>query len=264
MSISIDIIKQLREMTMAPLWDCKKVLEETNGDIEQAKELLRQRWIAKASKKWDRETHNGLVLFAKHNGFVVGVKVLCETDFVAKNETFIALVHSLLDMVKQSSIEGVFTENTTDFFSQLQTKLDENVATVGERLVLWLVYKKAGQWYVYNHMGNLLSSVVFYEWWNDDLAKAVALQVAAMNPTYRDFDSIPAHLVEARKQQFLDELANDPKPLDIKEKIVQGKLRKFFQDDVLLDQLSIKDQTKTVADLIWSMKIISYERFSIG
>lgn len=264
MSISIDIIKQLREITMAPLWDCKKVLEETHGDIEQAKELLRQRWIAKASKKGDRETHNGIVLFSQHNGSIVGIKVLCETDFVAKNETFIALVRSLLEMIKQSSIEGVYTDNTIDLFAYLQTKLDENVATIGERLVLWLVYKKTGQWYAYNHMGNLLSSVVFYEGWNEELAKAVALQVAAMNPSYRDFASIPSHLVEQRKQQFLEELVNDPKPLDIKEKIIQGKLRKFFQDDVLLDQLSIKDQTKTVAELIWWMKVISYERFSIG
>lgn len=264
MKIDIHLVKELRDITFAPLGDCKKALEEADGDITKAQEILKEKWVLKAGKKSDRETHCGMVKFVHKNNTVIGVKVLCETDFVAKNDMFKKLVDEMLEKV--SSLHGDFDLGTMETKDKeaLEQFIYEHVATIGENLQLGGVYKKEWKAYVYNHMGNTVASVVFYEGDDETAAKDAALQVAAMNPMYLSMEEIPASQIAEKTQEFTEELASSNKPADIISKIVAGKVQKHFQDDVLLEQLSIKDSTKKVQDLLRGIKITSMMRVTIG
>lgn len=257
MAVDINLIKELREITHAPLGDCKKALEEAQGDVKKAQEVLKQKGILKAGAKFgDRTTSTGVVRFTVVDGGVVGVKILCETDFVAKNEMFQKLVDEVL--ARLAKVSGDFTTETlaADKKTELQTYINEHVATIGEKLELGYVFKASGTAFAYNHTNNMLSGVVRYEGGDAAIAKDVALQVAAMNPAYVSMDDVPATEKEIKKQEFVADPALANKPEDIRAKIVDGKVHKYFQEDVLLEQASIKDQTKSVKDAIGSMKII--------
>ncbi len=265
MKIDLNLLKELRDLTKAPLWDCKKVLVESKWDVQKAKELLKERGILKAWKKWDRETNFWIVKFDTKGDYVVWVKILCETDFVAKNQMFLELVDAVLDKV--NNITWEFDDDCSEWDREsIQNFLDENVATIWESMRLGYIFKKS-KWtnaYVYNHMWNTIASVVWYDWWEEDKAKAVALQVAAMNPAYISMENIKRSILDDKKNEFLQEMEWSNKPKDIQERIVAGKVHKFFQDDVLLEQSSIVDNTKIVKDFIWEMKIVNIMRVNVG
>ena len=249
MKVDINLIKELRGLTHAPMGDCKKALEATDGDVSAAKEWLKERGIAKAAKKWDRVTSEWVVKFVSDDGIVYGIKVLCETDFVAKNEAFLSLVDQVLVKIKElSSDVSSIDELAEEDKSMLQSMLDENVAKIGESLRLAAVYKKSQQGYVYNHNGKV-SAIIFYEGDDQDAAKTVALQLAAMNPEYLSVEWVP----QSRKDELVDsikeELKDSNKPDDIKGKIIEWRLRKIREEEVLLEQISIKDDSKKVKEL---------------
>lgn len=264
MKIDINLVKELRDLTYAPLGDCKKALEEAEGDVQRAKDILKENGVLKAWKKADRETTCWIVKFLANNGLITGVKVLCETDFVAKNEVFQKLVDDAL--VKISQIPWEFTDETVDLGERekIQTFLHENVATIGENLQLGYVFKQTGKVFVYNHMGNTISAIVWYEGDDETAAKDVALQVAAMNPMYISMEDIPADAIAEKREEFLAEFAESNKPADIKEKIIEGKIQKAFQDDVLLEQISIRDTTKTVKNMLHGIKVTKILRVNVG
>jgi len=257
-------------MTHAPLGDCKKVLEESNWDIAAAQELLKERGILKAWKKWDRQTNEWVVKFVVQDWVTAWVKVLCETDFVAKNETFLLLIDSLLSTILATTETNEIVaewlthqENLeTALLKKLQLMLDENVATVGESLRLEAVYRFEKTTYVYNHMWFKVSSVVFYEGWHESVAKAIALQVAAMNPLYMTMDKIPDNIMHEKKKELELEMESVDKPEDIKNKILEWKIFKAFQDEVLMEQSSIIDPTKKIKDMLdgtkvlWMMRVV--------
>ena len=162
MSISIDMIKKLRDKTLAPLGDCKEALVEANGDFDQAQEILKKRGAIKADKKADRETNNGVVKFVVNKGDVVGVKLLCETDFVSKNDAFNALVDSLIVAISEYSGDVDSEKIPADLMTTLETLVKDQAATIGEAMNISYVYKKAANAYAYNH-GGALSAIVFFE-----------------------------------------------------------------------------------------------------
>ena len=259
MSVDINLVKELRARTHAPLKDCKSVLAEANGDLDLAQELLRQKGVLKAAKKADRETNQGVVKFASNNGVISGIRVLCETDFVAKNEKFLALIDGLLSKIEAAS--GDFDMDSIDenLKNELTLLLDEQVGVIGEKLVLDYVYRSTKNGYVYNHNGNSISAVIFYnaEGSVDEIAKEVALQVAAMNPEYISMDDVPADRKDKLRAEFKEEMADSGKPADILDKIIEGKLNKTLQDDVLLEQPSIRDGAKKVKDIVGNKLVIS-------
>ncbi len=252
MNISIDLIKKLRDLTLAPLGDCKEALVEANGDLEQAQEILKKKGAIKADKKADRETNNGVVKFVVKNNSLVGVKLLCETDFVSKNDSFGALVDSLLDAI--SAYNGDVNPESVDesLMETLTNLVKDQAVTIGEAMRIGYVLKQAakGSVYAYNHMGNTLASAIFYEGSDDNVAKDCALQVAAMSPVFISVDDVPADRIATLKAEFEADESLANKPENIRAQIVEGKVQKSLQDDILLEQVSIKDQSKKIKEIL--------------
>lgn len=264
MNISIDLIKKLRDLTLAPLGDCKEALIEANGDVEQAQDILKKKGAIKADKKSDRETNNGVVKFIVRDGSLVGVKLLCETDFVAKNEAFGVLVDSLLDTVAAYSGDIDPEQVPADLMDSLVNLTKDQAVTIGEAMRIGYVIKKQWNAYAYNHMGNTLASAIFYEGTDEGVAKDVALQVAAMAPTFVSVDHVPADRVASLRTEFEADASLANKPENIRAQIVEGKIQKALQDDILLEQVSIKDQSKKIKELLPNgFSVVSFLRVSI-
>lgn len=249
MSISIDMIKKLREVTLAPLGDCKEALVEANGDFDAAQEILKKKGAIKADKKSDRETNNGIVRFVVADGDVVGVKLLCETDFVAKNDAFGALVDSLVATIAAYNGDVDPEHVPADLLESLQTLVKDQAVTIGEAMNVAYVYKKAANAYAYNH-GGLLSAVVFFDGSDEEVAKNIALQVAAMNPLFVSIDDVPSDRIAQLKAEFAADESLANKPENIRDQIIEGKVQKAVQDEILLEQVSIKDQSKKIKELL--------------
>lgn len=249
MSISIDMIKKLREKTLAPLGECKEALVEANGDFDLAQEILKKKGAIKADKKADRETNNGVVRFVTKDGVVAGVKLLCETDFVAKNEAFNALVDTLIDSVLAYNGDVDPEQVPAELLEQLQTLVKDQAVTIGEAMNIGYVYKKSANAYAYNH-GGALSAVVFFDGSDEEVAKTIALQVAAMVPTFVSLDEVPAERIAELKAEFAADESLANKPENIRDQIIEGKVQKAVQDDILLEQVSIKDQSKKIKELL--------------
>lgn len=252
MNISIDLIKKLRDITYAPLGDCKEALVEAQGDLENAQEILKKKGAIKADKKADRDTNAGVVKFVVVNNNLVGLKLLCETDFVSKNDSFGALADTIIAMIAAESAD-ISPDTVSDaLMEKLTSVLKDNAVTIGENMRVAYVIKKAGQVSVYNHTGNSLASAIFYTGEGESaasMAKDCALQVAAMNPLYASVDQVDASRIQKLTEEFTEEVAASGKPAEIVGKIVEGKVQKALQDDILGEQNSIKDPSKKVKEL---------------
>lgn len=265
MSVDIQLLKQLREITFAPLKDCKEALIETNGDLEQAQEVLKKKGISKAWSKADRETKEWLVKLVEKDWWIAGIKILCETDFVAKSDTFQDIFNKFLDrllglkketMSKEELDENILNEMNNELH-ELVWKLWENMK-VGEVIV---TNKNA---YMYNHPWNKVASIVFYEWNNPDIAKELALQVTAMNPTYVSYDSIPEDYKNNLAIEYREELMKSWKPEQMINQILEWKLRKTLADQVLLEQEYIRDGWKKVREILpEGFKVTNFIRISV-
>ena len=265
MTISMDQLKELRALTQAPLGDCKQALVEAEWDIEKAQKILRDKGAIKAGKKADRETNEGIVVIKHIWNKIAGVKFACETDFVAKNETFRGMAQQVLDIVAATADEVTSWEVVSDAAKQqIDTMIKDNFVTMGENMQVLDVFVTWRQGYIYTHPGDKIAVVVFYEG-DESLAKDAALQVAAMSPEYHRVEDIPADKVAQMKQEMLADLANDTKPADIKEKIVEWRVAKYFGEIVFMEQPSIKDETKKMKDLLWDKcRVSGYIRYAIG
>lgn len=259
----IEQIKKLRELTSAPLKDCKEALEQSGGDIHQAQQILKEQWILKAAKKADRETNEWTVVVKQVWSKTVWLKLLCETDFVAKNDNFRALANIIADELLANSHDvNSFQEVDESIQSGIQKHLTDNSLMIGENMQIAQVVITSQSAYAYTHPGDKVAAVVFYNG-DADKAKDVALQVAAMNPQYFDIASVPSELVDQLTHEAKKEFEGSWKPADIIEKIVSGKVAKQLAEDVLMEQESIKDGNQKVKDLLWWTTISWYVRFSI-
>lgn len=164
MSVDMNLLKQLREMTFAPLKDCKEALVETNGDLEQAQELLRKKGIMKAGSKAERATNEGIVKAIQKDGRLAGIKLLCETDFVAKNDDFIKLADDVLDkLVSSKKAAKNLEEVDAAVLEEVNTMVAAFVGKIGENMKLAEVILDNQNAYVYNHPGNKVASIIYYE-----------------------------------------------------------------------------------------------------
>jgi len=265
MSVDMNLLKQLREATFAPLKDCKDALVEADWDFDKAQEILREKWVLKAWKKADRETKEGIVKFIQKDWKIAWIKLLCETDFVAKNEWFIGLCDSLLEKIIAQ--DSTFTSRD-DAPSALLTELDEIVKeavwSLWENMHLATLILTKDKGFVYNHPGNKVAAIVFFEGDDLDVAKEIALQVAAMNPSYLDFDSVPSDVLSSMEERFRAELAESGKPANMIDQILKWKLNKALAEDVLLEQEYIRDWSKKIKDIMpaW-FKVSSYVRLAV-
>lgn len=259
----IEQIKKLRELTSAPLKDCKEALEQSGGDIQQAQNILKEQGILKAAKKADRETNEGTVVVKTFGKKTVGLKFLCETDFVAKNENFRALASLIAEELSKNpadihdimqidwSVQEAITKHITD-----------NTLMIGENMQIAQVLVTDKHAFAYTHPGDKVAAVVFYEG-DENKAKGVALQVAAMNPQYFDLNGVPGELVTELTHEAKKELEGSGKPADIIEKIVAGKVSKQLAEYVLMEQESIVDSSQKVKDMLWSTVVTGFVRFSV-
>lgn len=251
-------------MTLAPLKDCKSALDEANGDLDRAQDILKEKGALKAAKKADRETNEGVAIVKHVWEKTVAVKIACETDFVAKNPTFLALVDQAIAIIaKEEAIESIndLSQQTLD---AVDTLFKENFSTIWENMRLVDAFVGMGTSYVYIHAWNRIATAVFYE--GDEVAaKGVALQVTAMNPEYLSETEIPEDENKAMHAKFKEELKDSGKPEAIHDQIIEWKLKKSWSENVLLRQVSLMDDTKTVGQLLQAADttVQKYVRFAI-
>ena len=272
--ITASQVKELREKTGAGMMDCKKVLTETNGDEEKAIELLRERGIAKAAKKSDRIAAEGLVeTYISDDGKVgVVVEVNAETDFVAKNEEFRNFV---ADVAKQ-----VAKENPADVEALLEQKsiaepdktvrevLTNKIATIGENMSIrrFVRFETNNLLESYIHGDGKIAVLVEMENGTPELAKDVCMQIAAARPEFLDRESVPADRLAKEMEILKAQAMNEGKPAEIAEKVVQGRINKFYSEVCLVEQEFVKDSDIKVGKLVESKgaKIVRFARFEKG
>ena len=267
-------VNKLRQQTGAGMMDCKKALVEANGDFEQAIDLLRKKGQKVAAKRGDRDANEGLVL-AKTNDGKHGVMIVlnCETDFVAKNEEFGKLADTILEVAlknKPGNLDELKSLNFNGGSLSIEEKITEEVGKIGEKIDL-SSYEvvEAGTVVAYNHPGNKLASMVgFSDNASEDMAREVAMQVAAMNPVSIDKEDVSKDLIEREIEIGKEQARQEGKPEDLLEKIALGKLNKFYQENTLMNQQFIKDSKKTVRQHVESenkdLKVTAFKRIALG
>lgn len=271
--ITAELVKELREKTGAGMMDCKKVLTETDGDMEKAAELLRERGIAKAAKKSSRVAAEGLVAAYVSEDKKVGsvVEVNSETDFVAKNDEFRAFVNDIAKQVatkNPATVEELLSQKYLDTDSTVQEVLTSKIATIGENMSVrrFARYEAQGLVESYIHGDGKIAVLVNFEKGEETLAKDVCMQIAAARPEYLSREEVPAEAVQKEMEILKVQAMNEGKPAEIAEKMVQGRIGKFYSEICLLDQEFVKDASVKVGDLIKSKdaKIVAFSRFEKG
>ncbi|GAB4445244.1 MAG: translation elongation factor Ts [Anaerolineae bacterium] len=290
MAITTEDIKLLRESTGAGILDCKKALQETDGNIDQAIEFLRKKGLAAASKKASREANDGLVSAHISADGLLGVlvEVNCETDFVARTEDFQAFVAAVVQQVaNQAEAANVETLLAAPFMGDsnktVAEKLTETIAKLGENMVIRRVARfelpaAGGMLDSYIHTGGRVGVLVDVAGGSAGdskfagLVHDIALQIAAASPRYVSPADVPAEAIEAEKAIYQAQLAEDKKPDNIKERIIEGKLKKWYEEVALVEQPFVKDNDLTIAKLLekvgkelgGEIKVRRFARFELG
>ena len=272
--ISASQVKELREKTGAGMMDCKKVLTETDGDFEKAIELLRERGIAKAAKKSDRIAAEGLVeTYISEDGKVGAVvEVNAETDFVAKNDEFKNFVKDVARQVVQkapASVEELLAQNSiTEPDKTVQEVLTNKIATIGENMSIrrFERFETSNMLESYIHGEGKIAVLVEMENATPELAKDICMQIAAAKPEFLDRDSVPQERVDKEMEILKAQAMNEGKPAEIAEKIVLGRIGKFYGEICLVEQEFVKDPDIKVGKLVESKgaKIVRFARFEKG
>ena len=272
--ISAEQVKKLRERTGAGMMDCKKVLTETNGDEEKAIELLRERGIAKAAKKSDRIAAEGLVTTYVTEDHKIGavVEVNAETDFVAKNEelrTFVRDVAKQIVDKDPATVEELLAQKSeAEPDKTVQEVLTNKIATIGENMSIRRFERFEGTGLVesYIHGDGKIGVLVEMEGGDSTLAKDICLQIAAARPEFLSREDVPEDRVAHEMQILKAQAVNEGKPEAVAEKIVQGRIGKFYGEICLIEQEFVKDPSQKVGKLVESKgaKILRFVRFEKG
>ena len=272
--ITAEQVKQLREKTGAGMMDCKKVLTETNGDEEKAIELLRERGIAKAAKKADRIAAEGLVTTYVTEDQKVGavVEVNAETDFVAKNEEFRSFVADVAKQVAEknpATVEDLLNQpSIAESDKTVGEVLTNKIATIGENMSIrrFERFETTGLVESYIHGDGKIGVLVELQGGDQNLAKDICMQIAAARPEFLDRDSVPADRVAHEMEILKAQAVNEGKPEAVAEKIVQGRIGKFYGEICLVEQDFVKDPDQKVGKLVESKgaKIVRFARFEKG
>lgn len=276
MAITAADVNKLRQQTGAGMMDCKNALVEANGDFETAIDILRKKGQKIAAKRGDNDAKEGIILAQSTTDGKAGVILAlnCETDFVAKNEGYVSLVQSLVDLAITNLPESAEALKALSYDGKLsvEDKITEQIGVIGEKLDLSSYAVLRGERVVaYNHPGNQLATMVVLNNSSEDAAEAgrqVAMQVAAMNPIAINKDGVDARTIE-REIEVGKELAiQEGKPADMAEKIAMGRLNKFFQENTLLSQQFVRDNKLTVEQFLNTtengLTVTDFRRFSLS
>lgn len=269
--VDAKLVANLRKITGAGMLDCKNALVETNGDIEKAVDYLREKGIAKASKKASRIAAEGLANIYIDGNTAIILEVNSETDFVSKNEEFTGMIDLIGKSVLKSSVSTI--EDALNLETGAGTINDLIIAKtskIGEKLSFRrfeIVTKNDSDYFgSYLHLGGKIASLVVLEGGNDEVAKDVAMQAAAMKPDYISKEDVPAEVVLKEKKILTEEILNEGKPAEMAEKIVIGKMNKFYKEVCLIHQAFIKENDIDVETLLKNNngKVIKMIRYEVG
>ena len=253
MAITAQQVKELRDRTGVAMMACKKALTETDGDIDKAIEVLRKKGAAKASSKADRSTSEGRIAVS---GRAI-VKVLCETDFVGKNDKFVAFAQEIADKASADGVEGA-----KELFESVKT---DKIQEIGENIVLESMELLEGGTVVsaYVHTNGKIGVLVALEGGTEQQAKDLAMHAAAMNPICANPEDVDQTLIEKEKEIAKEQLQNEGKPENIIDKIIEGKIKKFCAERALTSQSFVKDPSMTVAQYLGDAKLVRFIRLAV-
>ncbi len=271
MDISASMVKDLREKTGAGMMDCKKALVECNGDMDKAIDYLREKGISKAAKKAERIAAEGLSnIYIKGNDAVV-VELNSETDFVAKNSEFKELLDKIGNTILDNKVETMEDALNAKCGNETINELIVNAtAKIGEKISLRRFEKVTKSdkevFGSYLHMGGKISSLTVVEGDKEDVARDVAMQAAAMRPLYINIESVPEEDLEHEKAVIKEQVINEGKKPEFADKIVEGRLRKFYEETVLEEQAFIKDSGITVKTYLENnkSKLVKLVKYEVG
>ena len=269
--MNTSLIKELRDLSGAGLMDCKKALEASNNDIDEAIDYLRKKGISKAAKKADRVAAEGLstVVIDGNNASIVEVN--CETDFVAKNEKFVNLVNKIAELIVRNDVKTM--EEAMSLSTEEGTLNDTIVnftATIGEKISFRrfarLSKTDSQNFGSYIHMGGRIAVLTLLEGADEETAKDVSMHAAAMRPSYVKREDVPAEEVERETSVLKEQAMNEGKPAEIAEKMVNGRINKFYKEICLEEQDFVKDSDMTVGAFVKSKNgsIVNMVRFEVG
>ena len=278
MSFTAADVKNLREKTGCGMMDCKKALTETNGDFDKAMDFLREKGLATAEKKAGRIAAEGMVDILVDGNVGAMVEVNSETDFVAKNDEFQELVKNIATQViatNPADVDALLASEFAGSGATIKDMLTEKIAKIGENMNLRRFARFDGNVVGYIHMGGRIGVMVNVECadFNDEAKEAardVAMHIAAMNPAYLDEASVPAEDLEKEKHFILAQMKEDPKnankPENILEKMLTGKINKFFEQNCVTKQAFVKDDSLSVEKFLAAkgVKLVDFVRFEKG
>lgn len=269
--VTANMVKELREQTGAGMLDCKKALTETNGNMEEAITWLREKGISKAAKKQTRIAAEGLATAKINGNDAVLVEVNSETDFVAKNPEFVSLVDGIANVIldkKPANMEEAMKLELDG--TSIEETIVNKTATIGEKLSFRrfeLVEKTDNQVFgTYSHMGGKIVTLALLEGNDIEVAKDIAMQIAAMRPLYLDRESVPEERIQKEREILTEQAENEGLDSNKLPMIVNGRLNKFFEEICLVDQGFVKENKMKVSKYVESknMKILSFVRYEVG
>ncbi|MFU8859372.1 MAG: translation elongation factor Ts [Cyclonatronaceae bacterium] len=274
MSITAADVKALRDQTGAGMMDCKKALAESGGDFEKAIDYLRKKGQKVSAQRADREAKQGLIVarLSGDNKKAVALELNCETDFVARNEEFVANAEAFAELVFNEEPASAEALRALPFEGKtVADKLELLVGKIGEKIDIgrFEILKTEGEIISYIHPGSQLAVLVSFEGplGNAEVGKDVAMQVAAMNPIATTRDEVDQGTLDKELEIAKEQLINEGKPAEIAEKAAQGKLRRFFEERVLLEQKFVKDGGITVAEYLkqnGAPSVKTFRRIQLG
>ncbi|NIK10818.1 translation elongation factor Ts [Alkalibacillus almallahensis] len=274
MAITANLVKELREKTGAGMMDCKKALQETDGDLDKAVEYLREKGMSKAAKKADRIAAEGSTHIVANDQAAAMIEVNAETDFVAKNEQFKQLLNDLASHIlnhRPTTVEEAFEQKINGTDQTVSEYITSAIATIGEKISLrrFEVFEQGENSAIgnYIHMGGKIGVLAHLDGTNDEaVAKDIAMHIAAINPQYLSRDEVDQELVDKERERLKQQALEEGKPEHIVEKMVEGRLGKFFEEICLLDQAFVKDSDQTVKQYVESKgaTIKTFVRYEVG
>ena len=268
MEITASLVKELRERTGAGMMDCKAALSDARGDIEIAIEVMRKSGAAKAAKKAGRIAAEGIISIKLNENDIVILEVNCETDFVTKDESFLSFVDSVIQVISNNNVSDV--DELLKLNSGNQTIEEANqqlIAKIGEKITIRRFQKASikNQTGTYLH-GIRIGVIVEIEGGCEELAKDIAMHIAASRPLFINEDQVSQEILNKEKEIYTAQAQESGKPADIVEKMVEGRLKKFIKEITLLGQPFVKDPEKSIEKILKSSdaKVLSFIRYEVG
>ena len=268
MNITASLVKELRERTGAGMMDCKKALSDTKGDIEAAIEVMRKSGAAKAAKKAGRIAAEGIISIKQNESDLVVLEVNCETDFVTKDENFLSFVETIIEAIINHDIDDVNDLHKFNIGNQtIEEMRQQLIAKIGEKITIRRFEKRVfkNQVGLYLH-GTRIGVVAEIEGGNEELAKDIAMHIAASKPLYIDENNVAEEILDKEREIYMAQAQESGKPAEIIEKMVEGRIKKYIKEITLLGQSFVKDPEQSIEKILKSAeaKVISFVRYEVG